>query len=75
MRISLITLPSPFLIDDKVFPTLGILYIEAFLSSKGVETEFIDLSLCLHDDNLYPNNLVVGISMTTPQIPYAKKIA
>ena len=42
--ITLINPPSPFLINDSVFPSLGILYIASVLKNKGYSVNFIDLA-------------------------------
>ncbi|MBI3812281.1 MAG: hypothetical protein HY283_08770, partial [Nitrospirae bacterium] len=43
-RICLITPPSIFLLDERVFMTLGILKVAAVLEQTGVEVEMLDLS-------------------------------
>ena len=70
--------PSPFLINQKCFLPLGILYLAAVLEKNNIPVKVVDLAGC--EDNLelalnnYPGRLVYGISSSTPQYPYAKKI-
>jgi len=76
MKICLISPDSPGLIDPKVFPPLGILYLSAVLKQAGHEVEVLDfagegpLELPLFDQD--PD--VVGITATTPQFPIAVHI-
>jgi anaerobic magnesium-protoporphyrin IX monomethyl ester cyclase len=39
VRVSLITPPSGFLLDERVFPTLGILKVAAALESAGIDVD------------------------------------
>lgn len=77
MKVTLVSPPSPFLIDQKAFPPLGILYVAAYLREQGLEVEVLDLANkedCL-DEALANHDLeVCGISATTPQYPYALKV-
>jgi anaerobic magnesium-protoporphyrin IX monomethyl ester cyclase len=43
-RVCLIIPPSIFLLDERVFMTLGILKIAAVLERAGIEVEMLDLS-------------------------------
>ena len=43
-RVVLITPPSPFLLDERVFMHIGILKVASSLESKGHSVEFLDLS-------------------------------
>lgn len=74
---------SPFLIDQKVFPFLGPLYLSAVLKKEGHEVEVVDLAGGLP----YVSSLVdflweipqleadyIGITATTPQFPRAVEI-
>jgi len=67
--ICLVSLPSPFLMDDKVFPPLGILYVAAALRNDGHNVYVHDGSIkdIPHMGGYY------GISATTPQFPLAIK--
>ena len=77
MKVVLINPPSPFLIDQKAFPPLGILYIAAYLRENRIEVEVIDLA---NQESHLEETLVkvrgdfIGISTTTPQYPYARRI-
>lgn len=77
MKVTLISPPSPFLIDQKAFPPLGILYIAAYLRENGLEVEVLDLS---NKENSLEEVLanyhleICGISATTPQYPHALKV-
>ncbi|MCR4290737.1 MAG: B12-binding domain-containing radical SAM protein [Candidatus Scalindua sp.] len=78
MKVTLISPPSPFLIDQKAFPPLGLLYVAGFLEHNGIEINVADLAgketeleNALEpylDANLY------GITSTSPQYPQALKI-
>jgi len=81
-RICLITPPSPFLLDERVFMHLGILKVAAVLEEQGYDVDFIDLSavknyLDVLDDylKLDDSTTIIGVTATTPQIPFAVKIA
>src|SRR5207244_7159936 len=43
-RVCLITPPSIFLLDERVFMTLGILKVAAVLEQAGIQVEMLDLS-------------------------------
>lgn len=76
-KVGLIYPPSPFLINQKAFPPLGILYLSAYLRREGVNVEVIDLTNkenCLEEVLQNLNFSVVGLSSTTPQYPLVKKI-
>ena len=75
MQVLLINPSSPFLIDDKVFPPLGIGYIYAALKKAGIDVDFLDLAGGGSYEIDYSGYNVVGITMTTPQIEGAKQIA
>lgn len=79
--ICLITPPSPFLLDERVFMSLGVLRIAAVLEKAGYVVEVVDLSgienyldaikfHATHSDSEF-----FGITATTPQMPSAAKIA
>src|SRR5258708_6569099 len=80
-RVLLITPPSIFLLDERVFLSLGILKVAAVLEQAGVQVDLLDLSGI--DNFLEVAELhvrgskarVVGLSSTTPQLPAAVKIA
>jgi radical SAM superfamily enzyme YgiQ (UPF0313 family) len=76
MKIALINPDSPGLIDPKVFPPLGILYLSAVLKQAGHEVEVLDFagqgSMKLPVFDYIPD--IVGITATTPQFPQAVHI-
>ena len=80
MRVCLITPPSIFLLDERVFMTLGILRVAAALEGAGHEVEMLDLSgienyeevIRLHAKSSTAE--VYGITSTTPQMPAAFRL-
>jgi radical SAM superfamily enzyme YgiQ (UPF0313 family) len=76
MRVCLIIPPSAFLLDDRVFPSLGIMRIAAVLEQRGIKVDLLDLSgnkdHIKEIDNYQPHeDVVFGITATTPQLPNA----
>lgn len=74
MKVLLVDPPSKFLIDEEVFPTLGLLYLSAYLKKFGYDN--ISL-LDLHSNREIPNSLdadVVGFYSNTPQFPDVLKL-
>ena len=68
--ICLIAPSSPFLIDDKVFPPLGLLYIGRHMKSLGYKVHVHD-----GETNEIPEGYdIYGVSLTTPQFSQAKDI-
>jgi anaerobic magnesium-protoporphyrin IX monomethyl ester cyclase len=81
MRVTLIVPPSGFLLDDRVFPALGVLKVAAVLERSGVDVSVLDL--CGESDvaelvsaymDARPSD-VYGITATMPQMPVAASIA
>lgn len=70
----LVQLPSPWLISDRDLPLLGILYLAASLRQKGVEVQVADLIGLPEGHWHIPEGDVYGISLVTPQVPYAQKV-
>ena len=70
-EITLVSLNSPFLIDELVFPNLGILSLSAFLKENNVDVSVVDLAT---EDNPEITTEFVGISATTPQYAQALDI-
>jgi anaerobic magnesium-protoporphyrin IX monomethyl ester cyclase len=74
-HVLLVTPPSTFLLDERVFVNLGILKVAAVLDAKGFRVEHLDLSgvenyLQALDDHLRATEArVVGVTATTPQLP------
>lgn len=72
--------PSPFLLDERVFPSLGVLRVAAALDEKGVPVSVLDLSgVSAYEEqvvrDLPPDTTHVGITATTPQMCAAARIA
>ncbi len=81
MPVCLIIPPSPFLLDERVFMSLGALRVAASLEKGNVPVEMVDLSgienfldaMRLHAAASPAK--VFGITATTPQMPSAFKVA
>jgi radical SAM superfamily enzyme YgiQ (UPF0313 family) len=73
--ITLIFPSSPFLINEQVFPPLGILYLAGLLRDWGYKPQVIDLAACDLQDPVKVEADIVGISLTTPQRDQAYRIA
>ena len=79
--VCLIIPPSLFLLDERVFMTLGILRIAAVLERAGHPVEVVDLSgienfieaIEYHAKNS-PSS-IFALTSTTPQMPAATRIA
>jgi anaerobic magnesium-protoporphyrin IX monomethyl ester cyclase len=79
--VCLIIPPSPFLLDERVFMSLGILKIAAVLERRNVPVEVLDLSgiqnfteaLSCHVE--HSDTMFYGITATTPQMPSASILA
>jgi anaerobic magnesium-protoporphyrin IX monomethyl ester cyclase len=80
-HICLIITPSIFLLDERVFMSLGILKIAAVLRDAGFKVELLDLSGVpnyldvVRDHAQNSLSSVFGITATTPQMPAAAEIA
>lgn len=74
-RVTLITPPSIFLLDQRVFMNLGILKIASMLEAQGIEVDHLDLSGVKNYTEVvevYLENASIkhiGITTTTPQLP------
>jgi len=73
MKFVFIVPDSPFLIDEKVFPFLGPLYLSAVLKKEGHDVKVIDLVAGQEIPQIEAD--YVGITATTPQFPRAVQIA
>lgn len=79
--VALITPPSPFLLDERVFVSLGILKVAASLRQHGHEVSFLDLSGVQNYLDVVTNFLtesdtdIIGLTATTPQLPNVLEIA
>lgn len=80
MVICLITPPSVFLLDERVFLTLGILRVAACLERDGHIVEMLDTSGITNfedavgDHAARTTSSIFGVTATTPQMPAASKI-
>ncbi len=80
-QICLIIPPSPFLLDERVFPFLGILKVAAVLERAGYAVEVLDLSGyknfldATRDHAASSTATTFGITATTPQMPAATEVA
>ncbi len=76
-RICLVIPPSVFLLDERVFMTLGILKVAAVLEQAGIEVEMLDLSGVENYEEVVQDHvrhgpaLCYGVTATTPQMPAA----
>ena len=79
--ICLITPPSPFLLDERVFMALGILRVAAALEAAGHRVEMLDLSgvenfvEAAKEHARASKASLFGLTATTPQMPAAFKIS
>jgi anaerobic magnesium-protoporphyrin IX monomethyl ester cyclase len=79
--ICLITPPSPFLLDERVFMHLGVLKVASSLESEGHHVEFLDLSGVENFLDVivdYCKNTIIktfGLTASTPQVPFAVNVA
>src|SRR2546421_77531 len=77
----LIIPPSIFLLDERVFMTLGILRVAAVLEQAGYPIEMVDLSGISNYTEAIEFHAktsrarVFGLTSTTPQMPAATRIA
>ncbi len=78
--VCLINPPSPFLLDERVFPSLGLLKVAASLEQSGVPVHVLDLSgvenfLDTVESYLSSNPpMIYGLTATTPQLPSVFRI-
>ena len=75
MKVTLVTPPSGFLLDERVFITLGILKVGAVLKQAGHEVEHLDFSGVRNYEEAakdYTGDAeVFAFTATTPQLPAA----
>jgi len=71
--ITLIFPSSSFLLNQRVFPPLGIMYLSAFLKQRGFTVQCLDMALG-HTPEMVEAKFV-GISITTPQRDEAYRLA
>ncbi|HET7909826.1 MAG TPA: radical SAM protein [Nitrospira sp.] len=79
-HICLVIPPSLFLLDERVFMSLGILKVAAVLEQEGVRVELLDLSGVTNYEEALAAHVqesqaeCFGITATTPQMPAATTI-
>jgi len=80
-NVTLVIPPSPFLLDERVFVSLGVLRVAAALEQRGVKVGILDLSGVANYTDAVRSHLAnanidwIGITSTTPQLPASVKIA
>lgn len=80
-KICLIIPPSSFLLDERVFPFIGVLRVAAALEQAGIHVEVLDLSGIHNYKQVLRHHVknsdieLYGITATTPQMPAAFGIA
>jgi len=83
MHVALIIPPSLFLLDERVFPSLGVLHVAAALEGQGHDVDVLDLSgvenysEMVQEFMFYAEHVGLdhfGITATTPQLPAAMRI-
>jgi radical SAM superfamily enzyme YgiQ (UPF0313 family) len=67
MRVTLVNPPSAFLLDDKVFPPLGVLRVAACLEREGHDVTVLDLAGKSPDVAVEAD--LIGVTATTAQMP------
>jgi anaerobic magnesium-protoporphyrin IX monomethyl ester cyclase len=79
--VCLITPPSAFLLDERVFVSLGVLKVAASLEARQYRVNLLDLSgvenylAPLEDYLVTCQDAAIGITATTPQLPAVMQIA
>lgn len=78
-RITLVIPPSPFLINDKVFLSLGILYVAGHLRREGWDVDMLDLKGVVDWERQVSNmagsgDWPVGVSVASADLPIALEI-
>jgi hypothetical protein len=79
--VCLVTPPSAFLLDERVFVSLGVLKVAASLEAHGYRVTHLDFSgvenylTALSNYLADCDDLAIGITPTTPQLPAVTKIA
>jgi anaerobic magnesium-protoporphyrin IX monomethyl ester cyclase len=82
MKVCLIIPPSAFLMDERVFPSLGALKVATSLERAGHKVSVLDLSAVANYEEVvtdyvtaHPETQRYGITATSPQMPAAQRIA
>ncbi|WP_298379533.1 hypothetical protein [Azospirillum sp.] len=81
LSITLVIPPSAFLLDERVFVSLGVLRIAAVLERQGHVVSVLDLSGVSNFEDALRVHLAsahidaLGVTVTTPQLPAVARIA
>jgi anaerobic magnesium-protoporphyrin IX monomethyl ester cyclase len=80
-KVCLIIPPSIFLLDDRVFMSLGILKVAAVLEEAGISVDVLDLCGVKNFEDVIRDYFktvkevpYIGLTATTPQLPAVKQI-
>lgn len=79
-KVCLVIPPSLFLLDERVFPSLGVLKVAASLEAHGHEVEVLDLSGFSNYEDIVElhvkstDSTIFGVTATTPQMPACTKV-
>lgn len=79
--IGLVIPPSPFLLDERVFVSLGVLKVAGMLEANGHRVSLVDLSGVQNYLDVFAAYLAacedeaIGFTATTPQLPSAVQLA
>jgi len=65
MKVYLIDLSGKFMVNDRIHPPLGLMYLNEWAGKNGIDCQIVDDSEVPMDGDFY------GISATTPQYPEA----
>ena len=76
MRIALINPNSPFLMNERVFPNMGLVRVATQLKNEKHDVKIFDFAGKNIDAIKYIANCydIYGFSSTTPQFPYTMKL-
>lgn len=80
-NVCLIIPPSVFLLDERVFMSLGILKVAAVLEARGIRVQMLDLSGIENFAEVAgafartSSTATFGLTATTPQLPAATRVA
>jgi anaerobic magnesium-protoporphyrin IX monomethyl ester cyclase len=81
MRATFVIPPSGFLLDERVFPALGVLRVAATLEAAGYRVDVVDMSGTADFEGTLTRHVTkapsdwYGVTATTPQLPGAVRIA
>lgn len=76
MKVILINLPSLWLINDKTYFPLGLLYIASYLEKHNVKVDLLDLASKGENEWYIPKEAdIYAVGATTPHIPIAERLS